>query len=61
MNNFSYTAGSSVDVNVNDGVLLLVSPDGPEAMEVSGAVVSTLKERLAGEGSTFPAASLART
>ena len=52
---------ASVEVNENVGVLSLVVPDGPAVIEVSGGVVSTVKVRLAGVRSTFPAASSART
>ena len=47
--------------NVNVGVSSPVAPAGPPSMLVSGACVSTVKERLAGESSTLPAASVART
>ena len=50
-----------VDVNANVGVLSLVAPVGPSANAVSGLTVSTVKVRVAGEGSTLPAASCART
>ncbi len=48
-------------MNVNDGVLIDVGPDGPASIVVSGAVVSTVNVRVAGVGSTLPAASVART
>jgi hypothetical protein len=38
-----------------------VGPDGPDAIDVSGATVSTVHESVPGEGSTFPTASTART
>ena len=37
------------------------SPSGPESIWVSGALVSTVKVRLAGVGSGLPAVSMART
>jgi hypothetical protein len=40
---------------------LLVAPVGPESIVVSGAVVSTVKLRPAGEGSVFPPGPVART
>lgn len=40
-------------------VVLLVSSVGPEVTVVSGAVVSMVKVRLAGDASVFPAASVA--
>ena len=52
---------ASVEVNENVGVESVVVPVGPDVMVVSGAVVSTVKARLAGEASTLPAASIART
>jgi hypothetical protein len=53
--------GVSLDVNANVGVESFVGPLGPELMVVSGGVVSTVIERVAGVGSMFPAASTART
>src|SRR3712207_521880 len=47
--------------NTKVGVLSFVGPVGPESMFVCGIVVSTVKVRLAGVGSTFPAGSIART
>ena len=47
--------------NVNDGEALLVAPVGPPVIVVSGAAVSTVNVRVAGEASTLPAASIART
>ena len=44
----------SLAENVNTGALLLVVPVGPVLIVVSGAVVSTVKVRVAGVGSTFP-------
>ena len=38
-----------------------VGPDGPESIVVSGGVVSTVNERLAGVGSVLLAGSVART
>src|SRR6266496_3923271 len=45
----------------NDGEALVVSPEGPESIVVSGGAVSTVKLREAGVGSVLPAASVART
>ena len=50
-----------VDVNANEAFVLLVGPVGPDVMVVSGAVLSTVNVRVAGEASTLPAASFART
>ena len=50
-----------VEENVNDGDAPLVTPLGPELIDVSGAAVSTVKLRVAGVASTLPAASVART
>ena len=43
------------------GVESFVGPEGPEVIVVSGGSVSTVKERVAGVGSTLPAGSVART
>ena len=51
--------GSELKVNV--GVASLVSPDGPESMLTTGALVSTVQVELAGVWSTLPAWSIART
>ena len=51
----------SVEENVNDGALFADVPAGPVLIVVSGAVVSTVNVRVAGVGSTLPAASIART
>ena len=51
----------SVDAKANVGVESLVGPLGPEVNDVSGASVSTVKLRVAGLWSVFPAASVART
>jgi hypothetical protein len=53
--------GVSLDENANVGVESFVGPLGPEVIVVSGAVVSTVKARVAGVGSVFPAGSVART
>ncbi len=50
-----------VDVNANVGVLSFVGLVGPSANAVSGMPVSTVKVRVAGEGSTLPAVSRERT
>jgi hypothetical protein len=47
--------------NVNVGVVSSVVPDGPESIDVAGATVSTVKERLAGVGSVLSDASVAWT
>jgi hypothetical protein len=52
---------ASDDENVNVAVALLVGPDGPPEIEVSGAVVSTVHVALAGVGSGLPAVSVAVT
>ena len=49
------------EANENVGVLSLVVPLGPAVIVVSGGVVSTVNERVAGEASTLPEASFART
>ena len=46
---------------VKVGVSSLVGPAGPPSIAVSGACVSTVHVRLAGDPSVFPAASVART
>jgi hypothetical protein len=43
------------------GVELLVAPEGPLSIVVSGATVSTVKERVGGDASVLPAGSLALT
>ncbi len=43
------------------GVVSLVGPLGPVSIVVCGAVVSTVKLRVAGEASLLPAVSVART
>ena len=52
---------ASVEVKENVGVLSLVGPEGPAVIVVSGGVVSTVNDRLAGDASVLPAASVART
>ena len=57
----------SVAVNANDAFVAEVVPVGPDAIVVSGAVVSgagavsTVKGRVAGDASVLPATSVART
>ena len=51
----------AVEVNVKDADVLLVSPDGPPVIVVSGAAVETVKLRVAADASVLPAASRART
>ena len=46
---------------MNDGAVPLVGPVGPPVIVVSGATVSTVNTRAAGETSMLPAASRART
>ena len=48
-------------MKVNVGVVSLVGPLGPPVIVVFGAVVSTTKVCVAGEASTFPTVSTART
>jgi hypothetical protein len=50
-----------VELNEHDGDALFVVPVGPPVIEVSGADVSTVNDRVAGDPSTFPAATVART
>ena len=57
----SNVAVPSLDENVNTGGLTFVGPLGPELIVVSGATVSTVQPRVAGEASVLPAASRART
>jgi hypothetical protein len=52
--------GSELE-NPNDGDAWFVVPDGPESIVVSGAAVSTVKGCVAGDASTLPAGSVART
>ena len=46
---------------MNDGASSLVTPVGPLVIVVSGAAVSTVNARVAGDASVLPAASVART
>ena len=48
-------------LNAKLAAAVLLSAGGPEVMVVSGGVVSTVHEYVAGVGSVLPAASLART
>jgi hypothetical protein len=50
-----------VELKPNDGDELFVVPVGPLEIEVSGAEVSTVNDRVAGVASTLPAPSVART
>ena len=52
--------GSELE-NVNVAVVTPIVPVGPESIVVFGAVASTVNVRDAGEASTLPAASVART
>ena len=52
---------ASDESNSNVGVVFVVVPVGPESIVVCGSVPSTMKVRLAGDGSGLPAASIART
>ncbi|XSF08636.1 hypothetical protein VZP55_30365 [Myxococcus faecalis] len=56
-----YVTASSLELKSNVALALFVRPLGPLTMVVSGATVSTTQVRLAGVGSTLPAASRART
>ena len=49
------------EVNVNDTFVWLITPVGPPVIVVSGATVSTVNDRVAGDASVFPTASRART
>lgn len=51
----------SVLEKLKAAVVLLVEPFGPDVIDVSGGVASTVKVRLAGVASRFPAGSVART
>ena len=53
-------AGSELE-KPNDGFLSVVAPLGPDPIDVSGAAVSTVKLRVAGDASSLPAASFAFT
>ena len=57
----SNVAPGSGDENVNDGAVTFVGPVGPAVIVVSGATVSTVNDRAAGEASRLPARSRART
>ena len=46
---------------MNAADVLATVPAGPAVIVVSGATVSTVKARVAGVASVFPAASIART
>ena len=48
-------------MKANDGEATFVRPVGPDVIDVSGAAVSTVNDRVAGVASTLPAASVART
>ena len=52
---------ASVAENWNDGAVPLVVPLGPLLIVVSGGPVSTVKLRVAGVGSVFPAGNDERT
>ncbi len=47
--------------NVKVALVTLIVPLGPSSIEVLGAVASTVNERVAGDGSSLPAASRALT
>src|SRR3954449_8012092 len=51
---------ASLAPNVKLAVVAVTVPDGPPVIVVSGAVVSTVQVRDAGDASTLPAASVAR-
>jgi hypothetical protein len=52
---------ASLAEKVKLGVESLTGPAGPDSIEVSGATVSTVNERVAGVPSVLPAGSVART
>jgi len=52
---------ASLDVKVKAAVVLATVPVGPLVIVVIGATVSTSHVRVAGEGSTLPTGSMART
>jgi len=52
---------ASLEVNVIVVLLTLIGPLAPPVMVVSGAAVSTVKERVAGVASGVPRVSVART
>ncbi len=56
----SKVAPVSLESKANVGVLSPVVPSGPLSIVVSGAWVSIVNVRVAGDGSMFPAESLAR-
>ena len=49
------------EVNVNDWFVAVVVPLGPPVIVVSGAAVSTVNVRVAGDASGVPRLSVART
>jgi hypothetical protein len=51
----------SDELNVNEAVVVVTVPVGPELIVVCGAVVSIVHVRVAGEASRFPTPSVART
>jgi hypothetical protein len=57
----SNVASASVAENSNDAALDVVLPIGPLTIEVSGGAVLTVQVLVAGDPSTFPSESLART
>jgi hypothetical protein len=52
---------ASVAENPNEAAAEETAPLGPVAIDVFGATVSTVHVRVAGDASTFPTASIART
>ena len=56
----SKVAVGSVAVKVNAALAEATTPEGPVAMVVSGACVSTVQVRETGVGSTLPEVSTAR-
>lgn len=60
-NEHSNDAPTVSDENVKVALLALVADGGAESILVSGAVVSTVHVWTAGDASTFPAVSVART
>ena len=51
----------SVEEKVKVALAEAIVPEGPESIEVSGGIVSTLQAWEAGEASALPAASVAAT
>ncbi len=60
-----WNVDASLAEKLSEAEVDVVEPDGPDVIEVSGGVVSaatvTVHDAVAGEASTFPAVSVART